>query len=83
MPPEHIDVAEILALFGCAADEASRLRMHAELDAIQKCMLLRMRTPLRPQEFAKAKAMADASISAREILAAVDAVLSTSSRVAR
>ncbi|OZI20034.1 hypothetical protein CAL26_21000 [Bordetella genomosp. 9] len=80
VPHEPINVAEVLELFGCATDEASRLRLRAGLDAIQSAMQTRMRSPLRPAEFVKAKALADASISAREILAAVDAAIRTQPR---
>ncbi|CAM3768671.1 hypothetical protein BOSP111201_24490 [Bordetella sputigena] len=72
LPPEPIDVAEVLRSFGCAADQKSWLSMRSEVDAIQQAMQTLMRVQLRPGEFAKAKALADASTAARAILAVLD-----------
>jgi hypothetical protein len=80
LSPEPIDAAEILRLFGCPADQESWLRMRSEVDAIQQAMQTLMRVQLRPREFAKAKALADASTAARAILAVLDTATTSDTR---
>lgn len=78
--PEPIDVAEILSLFGYPADQESWMHLRSEVDAIQQSMRTLMRIQLRPGEFAKAKALADASAAAQAILAVLDTVRVTAMR---
>lgn len=80
LPPEPVDVAEILRLFGCPADQESWLSMRSQVDTIHQAMQTLMRSQLRPGEFAKAKALAEASTAARAILAVVDTATTANTR---
>ncbi|HTJ98586.1 MAG TPA: hypothetical protein VL522_03130 [Bordetella sp.] len=66
---DHADINEILELFGCPADEEGRRSMLDEMRGIEQAARGLMRTHLRPGEFSKIAALAEASTAAQAILA--------------
>jgi hypothetical protein len=66
---DHADIDEILELFGCPTDEESRRSVLDEMCGIEQAARGLMRTHLRPSEFSKVAALAEASTAAQAILA--------------
>ncbi|OZI62081.1 hypothetical protein [Bordetella genomosp. 11] len=69
--PSQADVAEVLEMFGYPMGDDARESMLCEMRDIESAARRLMRTPLRPQEHARAAALAEASNAAQAVLAAL------------